>query len=127
MLVVEDDPLIGELLTLRLESSGYRTAWLKDGEAVLNRMADIKPQLMVLDLGLPTVDGFQVLQTLRRNALWRTLPIIVLTARHNAEDVKRALALGATDYVAKPFDAQPLMKRIERHLTKAGSKLPPSW
>jgi DNA-binding response OmpR family regulator len=124
VLVVEDDPLIGELLMLRLESAGYRATWLKDGAAALNRIAEIKPIAMVLDLGLPTIDGFQVLQTLRRHALWRTLPIIVLTARHNAEDVKQALSLGASDYVAKPFDAQALIKRIGRHLAKAGLAAP---
>jgi DNA-binding response OmpR family regulator len=125
VLIVEDDPLIGELLMLRLESAGYRATWLKDGGQALNRIGDVKPSCMVLDLGLPVIDGFQVLQTLRRHALWKTLPIIVLTARHNADDVKRALSLGASDYVAKPFDAQALIKRIERQLAKA-AQAPPS-
>jgi len=124
VLIVEDDPLIGELLMLRLESAGYRATWLKDGGQALNRIADLKPSCMVLDLGLPVIDGFQVLQTLRRHALWKTLPIIVLTARHNADDVKRALSLGASDYVAKPFDALALIKRIERQLAKAAQPPP---
>ncbi|HWA62431.1 MAG TPA: response regulator [Caulobacteraceae bacterium] len=122
ILVVEDDPLIGELLMLRLESGGYRATWVKDGGAALDRMQDVKPHLVVLDLGLPGVDGFQVLQTLRRHATWRETPVVVLTARHNADDVKRALGLGASDYVAKPFDAHALLKRIERALKAAGTK-----
>lgn len=116
LMVVEDDPLVGELVMLRLESAGYRASWVKDGGMALNRIGEIKPTLMLLDLGLPVIDGFQVLQTLRAHALWRKLPIIVLTARHNAEDVRRALALGASDYMVKPFEAPALIKRIERQL-----------
>ena len=119
VMVVEDDPAVGELLTLRLESAGYRATWVKDGAAALDRIADVLPRLLVLDLGLPVVDGFQVLQALRAQPLWRNLPIFVLTARHSEEDVKRAVRLGATGYMAKPFDALALIKRIDKRLTSA--------
>ena len=122
ILIVEDDPLIGEVLMLRLESAGYRTTWVKDGAAALNRVGEVKPKLVVLDLGLPVVDGFQVLTILRRNALYRDLPIIVLTARHSADDVKKAVTLGASDYLGKPFDAEVLQRRIERLLKPLAQK-----
>ena len=122
ILIVEDDPLIGEVLMLRLESAGYRTTWVKDGAAALNRVGEVKPKLVVLDLGLPVIDGFQVLTILRRNILYRDLPIIVLTARHSAEDVKKAVTLGASDYLGKPFDAEVLQRRIERLLKPPAQK-----
>ena len=124
ILIVEDDPLIGEVLMLRLESAGYRATWVKDGAAALTRVGEVKPKLVVLDLGLglPVVDGFQVLTILRRNALYRDLPIIVLTARHSAEDVKKAVTLGASDYLGKPFDAEVLQRRIERLLKPPAQK-----
>ena len=116
IMVVEDDPGIGELLTLRLENAGYRVTWVKDGAAAMDRIADVRPKLMVLDLGLPIMDGFQVLERLRAQPLWRNLPIFVLTARHSEEDVKRAIRLGATGYMAKPFDAMALISRIDKRL-----------
>ncbi len=122
ILIVEDDPLIGEVLMLRLESVGYRATWVKDGAEALNRIGQVKPQLVVLDLGLPVVDGFQVLTTLRRNPLYRDLPVIVLTARHSADDVKKAVTLGASDYLGKPFDAEVLQRRIERLLKPPAQK-----
>ncbi|HZZ34245.1 MAG TPA: response regulator [Caulobacteraceae bacterium] len=122
VMVVEDDPTIGELLTLRLDLAGYRPTWVRDGAQALERINEVKPDLIVLDLGLPKVDGFQVLEALRAEPLWRDLPIIVLTARHNSEDVRKALSLGASDYMAKPFDAKRLQQRIERQLALAPVK-----
>ncbi len=122
ILIVEDDPMIGELLMLRLESAAFRTTWVKDGAAALKRVGEVKPKLVVLDLGLPVVDGFQVLTILRRNTLYHDLPIIVLTARHSAEDVKKAVTLGASDYLGKPFDAEVLQRRIERLLKPPAQK-----
>ena len=115
-MVVEDDPAIGELLTLRLETAGYQVTWVRDGAAAMDRIADVLPKLVVLDLGLPILDGFQVLAKLRAQPLWRSLPIFVLTARHSEEDVKRAIRLGATGYMAKPFDAKVLISRIDKRL-----------
>ena len=82
----------------------------------MDRIADVRPKLVVLDLGLPIIDGFQVLERLRAQPLWRNLPIFVLTARHSEEDVKRAIRLGATGYMAKPFDAMALISRIDKRL-----------
>ena len=115
--------MIGELLHIRLTSAGYRASWAKDGRDALDRLFDIMPQLIVLDLGLPRVSGFDVLERIRRYRVFETLPVVVLTARQNPEDVKRAVALGACDYLAKPFDGPALIKRLERHL--APRKRPP--
>ena len=116
ILVVEDDPIIGELLKLRLEAARYRPYWVQSGEEALSTIHDVKPALVLLDLGLPRMDGFQVLTEIRRQAVFARTPVVVLTARHNVADVQRALKLGANDFMAKPFDAQVLLARLAKHL-----------
>jgi len=117
ILVVEDDPIVGELLLLRLNTAGYRPHWVRNGQAALGRALEVRPRLVVLDLGLPGMDGFEVLAALKgARRIW-PLPVIVLTARQNAADVTRAISLGAVDYVAKPFNGEALMARIERRLS----------
>jgi DNA-binding response OmpR family regulator len=116
ILVVEDDPLIGELLKLRLDAANYRPHWVQTGEEALMKIHEVKPALVLLDLGLPRMDGFQVLMEIRRQAIFARTPVVVLTARHNAADVQRALKLGANDFLAKPFDAANLLKRLAKHL-----------
>lgn len=120
ILVVEDDPLIGELLKLRLEAAHYRAHWVQTGELALMRIHEVKPELVLLDLGLPKMDGFEVLTEIRRQAIFARVKVVVLTARHNAADVQRALKLGANDFLAKPFDAAVLLKRLAKHLAPTG-------
>jgi DNA-binding response OmpR family regulator len=119
VLIVEDDPLIAELLTLRLEAAGYKPYWEPDGEKALAKLQDIGAALIILDLGLPGMDGFQVLTEIRRQPIYAKTPVVVLTARHNAADVQRALKLGANDFMAKPFDAAVFMRRMAKHLSAA--------
>ena len=116
ILIVEDDPMIAELLQAQLGGARYDAIWARSGEVALMRMRQIKPALVLLDLGLPEMDGFEVLTELRRSAAFAKTPVIVLTARHVAADVRRALLLGASDYIAKPYDAAALLRRIARHL-----------
>ncbi|HEX7760134.1 MAG TPA: response regulator transcription factor [Caulobacteraceae bacterium] len=116
VMIVEDDAVIGELLSLRLAAAGLEPIWIKDGAMALAKIDQIRPTLMLLDLGLPVLDGFMVLESLRRHFWFETLPVIVMTARHSATDVKRAIQLGATDYVAKPFEMSDLLNRVRMHL-----------
>jgi DNA-binding response OmpR family regulator len=122
VMVVEDDPLIGELLKVRLESVGYQVSWAKTGREALDRLFDIMPKLLLLDLGLPLIDGFEVLRHVRRHRVFANVPIVVLTAHNDAEDVRRAISLGATDYLTKPFEAAAFLKRVAHHLAAAGGK-----
>lgn len=123
ILVVDDDLLIGELVALNLVREGYEVQRAYNGVEALKWLAFQRPALMLLDLGLPIVDGISVLSALRQR---RTLggqsgasfPVIVLTARQSAEDVKRVMALGANDVLAKPFETPELLQRI-RHLIAA--------
>jgi DNA-binding response OmpR family regulator len=123
ILVVEDDPIIGELLKLRLEAARYRPHWVQSGEQALSVIHEVQPSLVLLDLGLPRMDGFQVLTEIRRQAVFARTPVVVLTARHNVADVQRALKLGANDFMAKPFDAAALLNRLTKHLA-ARAKTP---
>ena len=116
VLVADDDEDILQLLTFRLESSGYDVVQARDGQEAFRLALDILPSLAVLDAMMPGLDGFEVTRRLRSEAATRAMPVILLTARAQASDVARGIAAGADDYVKKPFDARDLKNRIERLL-----------
>lgn len=120
ILLIEDDPQIRKFLRISLEANGYDVDESRLGEEGLARSAAQSPQLVVLDLGLPDMDGRQVIMRLRE---WSTVPLIVLSVR--AEDAEKVAALdaGADDYVTKPFSVSELIARI-RALLRKSSQLP---
>jgi DNA-binding response OmpR family regulator len=111
ILVVEDEEALAEGLTYNLQRKGYAVDLAHDGREALDRLADGPYDLMVLDIRLPEVDGFQVCQRLR--AAGNFTPILMLTARTQPDDVVYGLKLGADDYVTKPFDLAELLARVE--------------
>jgi two-component system OmpR family response regulator len=113
ILVAEDDGDIREVIRARLRSAGYDTVMARNGVEALDRIRAYAPVGMVLDINMPEMDGFTVLKTLREGRMWFP-PTLVLTARHAAEDVRRAVELGAKDYLAKPFSEAQLLARITR-------------
>ena len=121
ILVVDDDPDIFEALTMVLESRGYQMIGARDGIEGLACLKAEKPDLMILDLLMPKMDGFAVLKELR-NPRWsefRDIPILVLTAvREEASsrryELETGLELGANDYVEKPFSPEVLLRRVEK-------------
>ena len=116
MLVVEDDPDIASAVSLELEHAGYETHVVDDGPAALALWSEWGPDLVLLDLGLPTLDGVEVCRRIR--ACSHT-PIVVLTARGSVEDRVRGLDAGADDYLAKPFSLEELMARVRSTLRRA--------
>jgi DNA-binding response OmpR family regulator len=116
VLVAEDDPLMAELISLRLEADGRRCFLARDGREALELLPKVQPSVLVLDLEMPRLDGFGVLGHMQSDRRLHDIPVLVLTARHSGSDVRRALALGADDYLAKPFEAQALAKRVDRLL-----------
>lgn len=118
ILVAEDDAAILELLTVRLELAGHHVVPARDGAMALERLAAGRPNAAVLDVNMPRVDGFGVLAALRENPLCATVPVLMLTARNAPSDVVRARALGADDYLTKPFDDQQLLARVARLLAR---------
>ncbi len=125
ILVVEDDAPIVRTLRINLRARGYDVVVATTGRAALASMADEAPDLVVLDLGLPDMDGIDVLRRIRSRA---DVPVIVLTARSDADDKVEALDEGADDYVTKPFGMDELLARLRANLRRslAGpSPLPP--
>ncbi len=118
IVVAEDDEAILELVTVRLELAGYHTIGARDGEHALERVHSTDPAGLVLDIGLPRIDGFGVLSLLRGRDGRACVPTLMLTARHAADDVNRAIELGAWDFLAKPFDTAKLIERVGRMLMR---------
>jgi diguanylate cyclase (GGDEF)-like protein len=121
ILVVEDDEDAREVLTELLRPR-YDVESVGDGETAILKAAEIAPDLVLLDLFLPGLDGFGTLTGLRRNAKTADLPVIFLSAQGDAETKSHGLSLGAADYLAKPFSAQELMARVDRTLKLTAQK-----
>jgi CheY-like chemotaxis protein len=122
VLVCDDDPLILDLLRHRLAERGYRVELARDGAEGLARVAERRPDAIVLDAMMPRIDGFEVLRTLRENGETRHIPVIFLTARRQERDVLEALNLGADDFINKPFIPEELLSRLSRLLTARRSQ-----
>jgi two-component system response regulator QseB len=110
LLLVEDDAAIGEGLQLGLHGAGFRPDWVHSGQAALTALALARYDLLVLDLGLPDMDGLQLLLQARRQS--PLPPTLILSARHLPGDRVRGLNLGADDYLVKPFDFDELLARL---------------
>ncbi len=122
VLIVEDDPSIALGLRINLEAEGYRVLSADDGEKGLAAARGEAPDLVILDVMLPGLNGFEVLRTLRSEGY--AMPIIVLSARTGEMDKVTGLELGAEDYVAKPFSLAELLARVRAALRRARPALP---
>ena len=116
VLVVEDDPANRTLLERLLEREGYRTQSAADGEAALLAVGEHNPDLVLLDIGLPRLDGYEVTRRLRSHVRTLTVPVILLTGRTGLEDVVEGLDAGADDFLSKPFRQPELLARIRSAL-----------
>jgi len=120
VLVVEDDVHIAQVLTFMLERQGYRVIYAEDGRAAVQHVvASPVPDLILLDVMLPYVDGFEVLEVIRAREGWETVPVLMLTAKSSEEDTVRALDAGASDFIIKPFQPLELLARLRRYLPAA--------
>ena len=116
ILVADDDEDILTLVAVRLELAGYEVIKARSGDEALRMALDHSPDLAVLDVMMPGLDGYEVTRELRQRESTSVTPIILLTARAQESDVARGLAAGADDYVKKPFDAGDLRTRVRRLL-----------
>ncbi len=116
VLVVDDEPMVREVVAAYLQREGFRVTEAADGAAALDRLAAGMPDLVVLDLMLPHVDGYEVMRRLRRRS---DVPVILLTARADEPDRVLGLELGADDYVVKPFSPRELAARVRSVLRRA--------
>ena len=116
VLVVDDDPNICDVLMMYLENEGYSVILSYDGEEALVKFNALKPDIVLLDVMLPSMDGWQVCREIRKTS---SVPIIMLTAKGETFDKVLGLELGADDYVTKPFDAKEVMARIKAVLRRS--------
>ncbi len=101
VLIVEDDLLLAKALTSKFDQEGYETALAKDGQSALDKTAEDTPDIILLDLMLPVMSGFQVLSNLKLNKDTRDIPVLILSNLGQAEEIKRCEDLGANDYLVK--------------------------
>ena len=121
ILIAEDDPKQAQLLRAYLEAEGHRVTVTPDGAEALKRIRERRPDLLLLDLMMPGVNGWQVLHEL---GLLGEVPVIVLTARADETDQLRGFSLGADDYVTKPYSPRQVMARVQAVLRRAARSTP---
>ena len=121
ILLIEDEPSVGEVVSLYLRRAGYDVVVARDGRDALDILDRSFPQLVILDLMLPNVDGWEILQWVRARS---NVPIIVLTARREETDRIAGLEMGADDYITKPFSPQELVSRVKAVLRRGRTDLP---
>lgn len=117
ILVAEDDRVVAALVVARLEEAGFDVRHVTNGRKALDALADDPPALLLLDVNMPETDGFAVLEEVRASERWRGIPVIMLTGEEAEAQVVRAFALGADDYVVKPFSPAELTARVIRSLS----------
>jgi DNA-binding response OmpR family regulator len=113
ILLVDDERDLIEMVTFRLEAAGYQVIKAFDGQEALNKAKKEKPDLIILDLMLPKMDGCKVCGLLKSDARYNKIPIIIFTARAQESDQKTDMEIGANAYITKPFDSNILMAKIK--------------
>lgn len=116
-LVVDDDLVLADVVSFTLRRAGFEVSQVHDGRSALERFRENTPQLIILDLELPELDGLEVCRAIRKQS---DVPIIMLTVRDSDEDVVRGLELGADDYIAKPFSPAQLVARAQAVVRRGG-------
>jgi DNA-binding response OmpR family regulator len=122
-LIVDDDRVLADVLAFTLRREGFQVIQAYDGEAALERWAEEQPDLIVLDVNMPRMDGFAVCQRIREQA---DTPIILLTVRAEEDDIVHGLKLGADDYITKPFSPRQLVARTHAVLRRSGRSVAPA-
>lgn len=123
VLVIEDEQTIAELVADALRQRGYRVETAPDGDEGLAMAEGTLPDLVILDLMLPGLDGWEICRRMKENEVTREIPVIILTARRDERDVVAGLDLGADDYLRKPFSMSELLARVRALLRRTGRKV----
>ena len=121
VLVVEDDVDIAELVAFNLERQGWACTLVHHGTEGLKKIQQNRPDLVILDVMLPGMDGFQIFRAMKENDMTRSIPVVFLTARGELDDRLSGLSLGADDYVTKPFSPKELVLRVRNVLARANA------
>ena len=113
VLLVDDEPDLVQLVSLRLQAAGYEVDVAYDGQQALDQVKQARPELIILDLMLPKLDGYKVCRLLKFDERTRAIPILIFTARAQVEDVTLATECGADAYLTKPFEAKALLAKLQ--------------
>ncbi len=124
IVLAEDEEHLGNLVKFKLSRAGYDVIWKMDGREVLAAIRAEKPELVLLDVMMPGLTGFEVLEQMKQDAALKEIPVILLTARSQKNDVLRGVDLGAADYVTKPFRPAELLARVNRLLGVSADETP---
>ena len=117
ILIVDDTPANVQVLQGLLKDKGYQLSVATNGQQALDALERVRPDLILLDVMMPVMDGFETCKRLKGNAAWREIPVIFLTGKTDTTDIVAGFELGAVDYVSKPFNAHELLARIHTHVT----------
>lgn len=118
ILLVDDEVDFVEVLSTRLEANGFEVLPAYDGEEALEKVKEYKPDMIILDIMMPKINGFDVCRKLKLDQNYKDIPIIMLTAKFQASDVKFGAAMGANAYITKPFEPGVLLDKIHELLKK---------
>ncbi len=121
ILIAEDEPHIFQLVEFRLQRLGHEIYWARDGEQALELAGAHAPDVIMLDVMMPILDGFQVLKRLKANPETKAMPVIMLTARGQESDIVSGIEGGASGYVVKPFSFPELIARVNAALAQGSS------
>ncbi len=116
ILVVEDEESLLKLESILLSSKGYNVTGVMDGKSALEEVMAHRPDLVILDIMLPEIDGFEVCRRIKENPATSTIPVVMLTAKKNSQDVARGTEVGANAYLTKPFKSAKVIEVIEELL-----------
>lgn len=119
IILAEDEPQIARLIEFKLKKEGYEVTWKENGEEALKAIRADKPDLILLDVMMPVMDGYEVLRRLKEDENLKSIPVVMLTARAQEKDVVKGIDMGAEDYITKPFHPAELLARVKRILGKS--------
>jgi DNA-binding response OmpR family regulator len=120
VLLVDDEPNIVLSLEFLMRQAGYAVRVARDGEAALKAIESEPPELVLLDVMMPKRDGFDVCQTIRANPAWKNMRIVLLTAKGRDIEREKGMALGADDYITKPFSTREVVQKVKQMLPPEG-------
>jgi len=118
VLIVDDESYIVKSLSFVMKNAGFETCSAGDGEEALQKLDEMVPDLVILDVMMPKLDGFEVCKAIRGNPAWSSIKIIMLTAKGRDSEREKGLALGADDYLTKPFSTRDILKRVQEMMNE---------